>query len=274
MNPIQPPTNLSRRTEIMKSKTVILLGVILLFGVNFARAQSDGNAKDLYFGYKPRAERRQQQSATVTTTSSTTVETRTTSTIASNDARNNNRRRTPNRSRPATATNGNTASGVAPSVTGLPGTKITIELMRKGKLSFVQPTYAFRSGDKIRLRMKTNFEGYVAVLNLGSSGKVNLLYPVEERDNYVKPTADYQIPQGDGWIVFDDTAGTEIVSVIMSEDKLQSFADLDGNSDYFRRDRTSKDLFVQTSGSDFYAVFRDQPANENVGFTLKLKHKK
>lgn len=258
----------------MKLQTIILLGAIILFGFNYAAAQSDGNAKDLYFGYKPRPERRQ----TTTTTSRTTVETRTTTTTASsNNQTGSNRRRASGGNRRngnTTANSANNSNAVAPTPTGLPGTKITIELMRNGKLSFVRPTYKFRSGDKIRLRMKTNFEGYVTVLNLGSSGGINLLYPVQGRDNFVKPTADYQIPQGDGWIVFDNQPGTEIVSVIMSEYELEGLADLDVNSDYFRRDRTSKGLFVQTSGNDFYAVFREQQAaGENVGFTLKLKHK-
>lgn len=255
----------------MKLQSIILLGTIVLFGFEFAAAQSDKDAKNLYFGHKPRSERRQ---TSTTTTRRTTVETQTTTTVSSNNSTRSNQRRNTNRNRQNTvAGNGGNSSGVSPTPTGLPGTKITIELMRDGKLSFVNPTYKFRSGDKIRIRMKTNFEGYVTVLNLGSSGKVNLLYPVQGRDNYVTPTSDYQIPQGDGWIVFDNQPGTEIVGVIMSEYELQGLESLDGNSDYFRRDRTSKDLFVQNSGTDFYAVFREQEPGKNVGFTLKLKHK-
>lgn len=264
----------------MKLHIFILIGAIV-FGVNFANAQTDGNAKNLYFGYKPKPRTERRQSTTTTTVRQTT--TTVTSTNRTNSSRPNkpptasNRNRTNNSSRPnnnTTANNGNNSSGASPSSTGLPGTKITIELMRNGKLSFVKPDYKFRSGDKIRLRLKTNFEGYVTVLNLGSSGNVNLLYPMQGRDNFVTPTADYQIPNGEDWIVFDNTTGTEIVSVIMSEDELGSFTDLDKNSDYFGKDKTSKDLFTQTSGSDFYAVFREQGTGGNVGFTLKLKHQK
>lgn len=258
----------------MKLQKFILLGAIILGSFGFATAQTDGNAKDLYFGYTPRKPRPAQ---TGTVTTRTEVEVRTSTTVTTNNGTSRNRQRNTARNRPTnsgTANNGNSSSGVSPSATGLPGTKITIELMRKGKLSFVKPTFTFRSKDQIRLRMRTNFEGYVTVLNLGSSGKINLLYPVEGRDNFVKPTADYQIPNGDGWIIFDDTTGTEIISVIMSESKLRNFADLDRNSNYFRNDRTSKDLFVQTFGNDCYAVFREQEEGENVGFTLKLKHKK
>lgn len=251
----------------MKLQTLILLGAII-FGVNFTNAQSDGNAKNLYYGYTPRTERRQTTTVSTTTTRRTTTTTTTTRTS-------NNSSSSANRNRPNnTANAGNNSSGVAPTATGLPGTKITVELMRNGKLSFVKPSYKFKSGDKIRLRMKTNFEGYISVLNLGSSGNVNLLYPVQGRDNYVTPTSDYQIPGGNGWIVFDNQPGTEIVSVIMSEYPLNGLTALDRNSQYFRKDRTSKDLFVQESENDFYAVFREQEEGQNVGFTLKLKHKK
>lgn len=248
----------------MKLQSIFLLGVILLFGFNLAAGQSDGDAKNLYFGYTPRTQQRRQP----TTARRPAADTRVSTTVASNNRRGSNRQRT---------SSGNRRTGsvaVAPTPTGLPGTKITIELMRNGKLSFVKPSYTFRSGDKIRLRMRTNFEGYVTVLNLGSTGAVNLLYPVEGSDNYVTPTMDYQIPQGSGWIVFDRQPGTEIVSVIMSEYELSGLADLDRNSDYFRRYKTSKDLFVQTSGNDFYAVFREQQEpGASVGFTLKLTHK-
>jgi hypothetical protein len=262
----------------MKLQTFILLGTILL-GVGSAHAQTDGNAKNLYFGYKPkpRTERRQTSTATtpVRQTNTTVISTARTNTNRQNPARPRNA--SSNRNSPAntaTASNVSNSGGVSPSTTGLPGTKVTIELMRGEKHSFVKPDYKFRSGDQIRIRMKTNFEGYISVLNLGSSGNVNLLYPVQGHDNYVIPTQDYQIPQGDGWIIFDNQPGTEIISVIMSEDELEGLNSLDNNSDYFRKDRIGKDLFVQTSGTDFYAVFRQQNSGENFGFTLKLKHKK
>jgi hypothetical protein len=247
----------------MKMQSIILLGAIILSGFNLVEAQTDGDAKNLYYAYTPRRDRRQPAS-----TNRTAVVTRTTTTSSSRRRNSNGNRRNQ-----TTAANNRNSNSETSAPTGLPGTKITIELLRNGKLRFVRPTFTFRSGDKIRLRLKTNFEGFVSVLNVGSSGDVNLLYPVRGLNNYIKPTSDYQIPQGDGWIVFDNQSGTEIVSVIMSEDQLEGLGSLDSNSDYFRKDRTSKDLFTQTSGNDFYAVFREQEAGENVGFTLKLKHK-
>jgi hypothetical protein len=154
----------------------------------------------------------------------------------------------------------------------LPGTKVTIELMRDGKLRFVRPDFKFKSGDKIRLRLATNFDGYVSVLNIGSSGRVTLLYPVNGLNNRVLPTTDFAIPQGNNWIVFDNQKGTETVSVILSENPVDNLADLKGDSVYFTQERTTKDLFVQTVGTETYAVCTVESLAENVGFTLKFKH--
>ena len=268
----EQPTKNHRRVNIMKLQAIILLG-IMLFGAVAANAQSDNNAKDLYYGERPRTNR---QTTTTTTAIATTRRTTTTPTRRTTRTR-TTRRRAPARRTYNRRSRIRRSSSVSPTPIGLPGTKITIELNRNGKLSFVKPNYQFRSGDKIRLRMKTNFEGYVTVLNLGSSGNVNLLYPVAGKPHYVTPTNDYQIPQGNGWVVFDDQPGIEIISVIMSEYELGNFADLNKNSRYFTKDRTSKDLFVQTTDEEqrpTYVVFRPQEEGENVGFTLNLRHRK
>jgi hypothetical protein len=259
----------------MRSKIFLLLFAII-FGLNTANAQSDSNAKNLYYGYIPRSEPRRRQPNNVSNRPPTSTANRRPNVVSTANNRNNSRpvNQNSNRNSSTVATNQNNSSGVSPTPTGLPGTKITIELLRNGKLSFVKPTYKFKSGDKIRLRLKTNFEGFVSVLNIGSSGKINLLFPVQGVDNYVTPTADYQIPRDNGWIVFDNQPGTETISVIMSTEELDDLSSLDRNSDYFRKDRTTKDLYLQTSGNDFYAVFRRNEDFQHFGFTLKLRHKK
>ena len=257
----------------MKLQIVILTIGLIVSGAAGIAAQQPG-AKDLYFGYNPRNQSRRQ------TTSSNTEQVNRRNTINRTNTGNSRRQTTNTRNNRRTnnsSTNNSSTNAISPAPTGLPGTRITIELSRNGKLSFVSPDYKFRSGDKIRLRLKTNFEGYVGVLNLGTSGKVNVLYPVIDengnyRDNYVMPTSDYQIPQGDGWIVFDNRKGTETVTVIMSAKPAYRLYSLDGNSAYFKTDKTSKDLFVQTVGADFYAVCPEEILDETVGFTLRLRH--
>jgi hypothetical protein len=161
-------------------------------------------------------------------------------------------------------------TGATPSATGLPGTKITIELNRNGRLSFVKPTYRFRSGDKIRLRLATNFEGYISLLNVGSTGEVQFLYPYEGANNRVMPSKDIQIPGSDAWIVFDDKPGTENLTVIMSKEPL-------GESDDDYRDirqSNSRDLLIEYANDGVYAVSQEDKISKPVGFTLRLKHGK
>lgn len=238
----------------MKLQPFILL-LTIVFGVTFTYSQTDDTAKNLYYNYKAKSktERKLQRQQ------NTKVRDK------------NHKEQTPspqNKPKPSKPQ----TIGVAPTNTGLPGTKLTIELLRNGRLSFVNPSFIFKSGDKIRLRLETNFEGYVTVLNLGTSGKINLLYPVEGLNNFVTPTSTFQIPQGEGWILFDKQPGAEIVSLIMSEDELVGITDLTHNSAYFNN-KSDKDLLTQTSANDHYAVFQQNYLDEVFSFTLKLTHR-
>lgn len=157
-----------------------------------------------------------------------------------------------------------------PTATGLPGTKITIELSRNGRLSFVKPNYKFRSGDKIRLRLQTNFEGYISLLNVGPTGDVQFLYPYEGADNRIVPSKDIQIPSSEAWIVFDEKTGTENLTVIMSKEILGESAD---NYNDIRQ-ANSRDLLIEYAADGVYAVIEEEKITKPVGFTLKLTHDK
>lgn len=177
-------------------------------------------------------------------------------------------RQTTNNNKPPVIVTNNT--GANPTTTGLPGTKITIEMSRNGKLSFVKPTYKFRSGDKIRLRLSTNFQGYISLLNVGSTGEVKLLYPYIGADNSVVPSKDIQIPASDAWIVFDDKTGTENLTVIMSKEPLGESTDNYSNL----RQSNSRDLLIEYAADAVYAVCEEERITKPVGFTLMLKHGK
>ncbi len=153
---------------------------------------------------------------------------------------------------------------------GKPGTKVTIELYRDGKLKFVKPTSKFRSGDKIRLRFATNFDGYIRILNVGSSGRVSLLFPYKDANDRITPSTDFQIPNNNDWIVFDDTPGTEMLTVILSAKPFADDKDLSGLNSRATR---SRDLTIQSDDDATYAVFGEGSLQEPVGFTLQLKHK-
>ncbi|MBI2571285.1 MAG: DUF4384 domain-containing protein [Candidatus Schekmanbacteria bacterium] len=89
-------------------------------------------------------------------------------------------------------------SSSANTAAGQPGAKVTIERNRGGQIGMVAPTSSFRSGDEVRFHFAVNFAGYVAVVNIGSTGKKALLFPSRGVSNAVTHTSDYQVPREAG----------------------------------------------------------------------------
>jgi hypothetical protein len=119
-----------------------------------------------------------------------------------------------NASAPATST-------AAKPTAGRPGARVRVELDRDGRARFVSTRTVFRAGDKVRFHFAMNFPGYVVVINQGSSGTRSLLFPYKGVSNHIGRTADYTVPQGDGWFEFDDTPGTEQLTFIMSKREIE-----------------------------------------------------
>ena len=103
---------------------------------------------------------------------------------------------------------------------GRPGIKILIELKRDGETRMVPLDYAFRAGDKVKFHFETNFNAYVRVINLGTDGKPQLLYPYQGAPELVTRSRHYAIPQGELWFEFDQSPGTEQLSFIFSSKPL------------------------------------------------------
>jgi hypothetical protein len=113
------------------------------------------------------------------------------------------------------------SSAAAKPTAGRPGARVRVELDRDGRARFVSTRTVFRAGDKVRFHFAMNFPGYVVVINQGSSGTRSLLFPYKGVSNRIGRTADYTVPQGDGWFEFDDTPGTEQLTFIMSKREIE-----------------------------------------------------
>lgn len=99
---------------------------------------------------------------------------------------------------------------------GKPGTKITILLKRGNNVSQVPLNYSFRSGDQVKFRFQTNFDSYVRILNLGTNGELQTLYPYNSLGSEsVSRLYNYEVPQ-QGWFEFDNNPGTEQLAFIFS----------------------------------------------------------
>lgn len=82
--------------------------------------------------------------------------------------------------------------------------------------------FVFQSGDRIRLHVKTNVEGYLYLVNRGSSGQTTVLFPaagMPEHPQRVRAREEYTVPER-GWIRFDDRPGEENIVFLLSQSPL------------------------------------------------------
>lgn len=87
----------------------------------------------------------------------------------------------------------------------------------------VDPAAAvFKSGDRVRLSFESNVDGYLYVVQEGSSGRWTVLFPNPDSNggrNTIRRGAEYVVPP-DGWFEFDTTVGTELLFVVLSKEPL------------------------------------------------------
>jgi hypothetical protein len=84
----------------------------------------------------------------------------------------------------------------------------------------VDPTKTFRSGDRVRFAFESNVDGFLYVVQQGSSGRWTVLFPnpdINGGRNQIKKFEEYSVPDG-AWFTFDDRPGTEQVFVFLSKD--------------------------------------------------------
>lgn len=115
------------------------------------------------------------------------------------------------------------AKPLKPTVLGLQTT--VYQLFEDGGTKAVSPSTVFAAGNRIRLGFNANRDGFLYVVNLGSSGKVTTIFPNSFSDNnQVQPGLMYQVPQQTGKsIKFDNTPGEEVLLVVLSESRISSF---------------------------------------------------
>ena len=85
----------------------------------------------------------------------------------------------------------------------------------------------FRAGNRIRLEIETNDDGYLYVVNRGSSGTWKVLFPsaeIKDGDNRIQHRARYEIPSGYTF-TFDEQPGEEKLFIVLSR---QPEPDLEG----------------------------------------------
>jgi hypothetical protein len=83
----------------------------------------------------------------------------------------------------------------------------------------MRPDHVFDKGDVVRFRLTSGFDGYLYVIDRGSSGGYTALFPAAgtTSDNVVHKGVDALVPSiGDGWFEIDGPAGFDVVYFLVS----------------------------------------------------------
>lgn len=101
--------------------------------------------------------------------------------------------------------------------------EITLQRLEAGAWKLVDPGLIFDRNDRVRFRYRANFDGYLYVLNMSTSGKYEKLFPREEtgRDNRVKAGIEYTIPATEAEFRIGGPAGHETTYWLVSPVELK-----------------------------------------------------
>jgi hypothetical protein len=105
---------------------------------------------------------------------------------------------------------------------------LRISLERKlpdGKVEAMASDHVFDSGDVVHFRLESEFDGYLYVMDEGSSGRFTTVFPTSEAgaDNRVHKGQTFSIPAGDGsWYQISGPAGFDVLYFLLSPDALSA----------------------------------------------------
>lgn len=94
----------------------------------------------------------------------------------------------------------------------------------------VDPEHVFRKGDRVRVLLETNTDGYLYIFNQTNDDPVIMIYPdkdLDEAGNYIKAHIPWEIPSGAAdeerlrWLVFDEYPGNERLFFVLTREPLK-----------------------------------------------------
>jgi hypothetical protein len=91
------------------------------------------------------------------------------------------------------------------------------------------PSRVFQKGDRVRVLLETNSDGYLYIFNTTNDGPPVMVYPdadLDEAGNYLQAHVPFEIPSSLAaeerlrWLVFDENAGNERLFFVFSKEPL------------------------------------------------------
>jgi hypothetical protein len=97
---------------------------------------------------------------------------------------------------------------------------ITLERQRSdGKVEPMTAAHVFAAGDTIRIRLTSHYDGYLYVMDQGTSGRFATVFPAiaTGSDNRIRMSKQYLVPAvEDGWFQVDGPAGFDVLYFLLS----------------------------------------------------------
>lgn len=133
------------------------------------------------------------------------------------------------------STNANTASTNAntkPTAVNAPRLGIGLTLFMRdanGLAVRTDPTHVFQKGDRVRVLLETNTDGYLYIFNTTNNGPAVMIYPnaeLDEAGNYLQAHVPFEIPSSAAveerlrWLAFDENAGDERLFFVFTREPL------------------------------------------------------
>jgi len=93
----------------------------------------------------------------------------------------------------------------------------------------VDPEHVFQKGDRVRVLLETNSDGYLYIFNTTNDGPATLIYPdvsLDDAGNYLQAHVPFEIPSSLSteerlrWFAFDEVAGTEHLFFVFTREPL------------------------------------------------------
>lgn len=91
--------------------------------------------------------------------------------------------------------------------------EIQVELRDGAAWRLVDPSHVFSQGDRVRFRFRSNFNGYLYVMNQGTSGDYTRLFPREDTGtaNRVEAGREYVVPATEGAFRITGPPGHDVI---------------------------------------------------------------
>jgi Domain of unknown function (DUF4384) len=117
-------------------------------------------------------------------------------------------------------------SCLAQSATDAQRIDVSLERREGAAWKGVPPGFVFKNGDRLRFRVRANFDGFLYVMNYGTSGQYSNLFPREEtgRQNQLQSGREYQVPATEASFRVEGPPGFDTVYWVMTPLKVDGSA--------------------------------------------------